>query len=277
MKNVTAVFVCVLFCAAGVGQTSTQPAPTAAQAAPAPQATEQPIMVAVPPSGFAGLDHYRASRINVYMNDFGELARYRAANAALAPPSPGENRIVFFGDSITDGWHLEESFPDKSYVNRGIGGQTTSQMLVRFRQDVVKLQPRVVVILAGTNDIAGNSGPIANEDIEANYSDIAELAKANNISVVFSSILPVYNYTPRSLEFFDSRPMGRILALNTWLKEYCAKNGLIYLDYFGALVNDKGMLKQDMADDGLHPNKAGYAVMAPMAEKAIQQALQHSR
>lgn len=276
MKRVFAVLV-ITTCGLAVFAQTPQQMPATSPANPPAQSAEQPIMVAVPPSGFAGLDHYRASRINVYMNDFAELARYRAANAALATPSASESRIVFFGDSITDGWPLEESFPGKPYVNRGISGQTTSQMLVRFRQDVVNLQPKVVVILAGTNDIAGNSGPISNEDIEANYSDIAELAKANNINVVFSSILPVYNYTPRSLEFFNSRPMGRILALNTWLKDYCAKNGLIYLDYFGALVDDKGMLKQDMADDGLHPNKAGYAVMAPMAEKAIQQALQHSK
>jgi lysophospholipase L1-like esterase len=183
--------------------------------------------------------------------------------------APGEARVVFFGDSITDGWKIDESFPGKPYVNRGIGGQTTSQMLVRFRQDVVNLRPKVVVILAGTNDIAGNSGPIANEDIEANYSNIAELAKANNISVIFSSILPVNNYTERAKEFFAQRPMERILALNRWLQDYCQRNHLIYLDYFSAVVDEKGMLKRELAEDGLHPNKAGYAIMAPMAEKAI--------
>ncbi len=151
------------------------------QAAQPPASTSQPITATVPPTGFAGLDHYRASRANVFFNDFGELARYRAANAALPPPAAGEKRVVFFGDSITDSWKLDESFPSKPYVNRGIGGQTTSQMLVRFRQDVINLQPKVVVVLAGTNDIAGNTGPIANEDIEANYSDFAELAKAHNI------------------------------------------------------------------------------------------------
>jgi lysophospholipase L1-like esterase len=219
------------------------------------------------------LDHYRASRANVFFNDFGELARYRAANAALPAAAAGETRVVFFGDSITDSWKLDESFPGKPYVNRGISGQTTSQMLVRFRQDVINLQPKVVVILAGTNDIAGNTGPIANEDIEANYSDLAELAKANNIRLIFSSILPVSNYTERSKDFFAQRPMNRILELNRWLKSYCEKNGLIYLDYFSALVDDKGMLKRDLADGGLHPNKAGFAVMAPLAEKAIEKAL----
>lgn len=245
----------------------------AQQPAQSSQGATQPVTATVPPTGFAGLDHYRASRANVFFNDFGELARYRAANAALPAAAAGETRVVFFGDSITDSWKLDESFPGKPYVNRGISGQTTSQMLVRFRQDVINLQPKVVVILAGTNDIAGNTGPIANEDIEANYSDLAELAKANNIRLIFSSILPVSNYTERSKDFFAQRPMNRILELNRWLKSYCEKNGLIYLDYFSALVDDKGMLKRDLADDGLHPNKAGFAVMAPLAEKAIEKAL----
>ena len=243
-----------------------------AQSTPQQSPEPQPLTATIPSSGFPGLDRYRASRIKVYMNDFGELSRYRDANAALPPIGSGEERVVFFGDSITDGWKIEESFPGKPYVNRGIGGQTTSQMLVRFRQDVIHLRPKVVVILAGTNDIAGNSGPIANEDIEANYSDIAELAKANNIRVIFSSILPVNNYTERSKEFFAQRPMERILALNRWLQDYCQRNHLIYLDYFSAVVDEKGMLKRELAEDGLHPNKAGYAIMAPMAEKAIAKA-----
>ena len=232
---------------------------TVAAQQPAPQAqpAAQPLTAIVPSTGFAGLDHYRASRAKVFFNDFGELGRYRAANAALNPPASGENRVVFFGDSITDIWQLGESFPGKPYVNRGIGGQTTSQMLVRFRQDVIDLKPKVVVILAGTNDIAGNSGSISNEDIEANYSDLAELAKANNIRIVFSSVLPVHNYTPQAQDFFAQRPMDRILALNKWLKDYCTANSLIYLDYFTAVVDGKGMLKRDFADDGLHPNKAG--------------------
>jgi lysophospholipase L1-like esterase len=229
--------------------------------------------VTIPPTGFAGLDQYRASRIAVFTDDYGQLARYRDANAALKPPAPGENRVVFFGDSITDGWKLDDSFPGKAYINRGIGGQTTSQMLVRFRQDVINLQPKAVVILAGTNDIAGNTGPISNEDIEANHADFAELAKTNNVQVIFSSILPVNNYTPRAQDFFAQRPMDRILALNRWLTKYCSEHTLIYLDYFPALQDEKGMLKRDLSEDGLHPNKAGYAIMAPLAEKAIEQAL----
>src|SRR6059058_4387557 len=221
----------------------------------------KPLTVTLPSTGFAGLDQYRASRIAVYTDDYGQLARYRAANATLQPPAAGENRVVFFGDSITDIWKLDESFAGKPYVNRGIGGQTTSQMLVRFRQDVIDLQPKAVVILAGTNDIAGNTGPISNEDIESNFTDLAELARAHNIHLIFSSILPVHNYTPKSQDFFAQRPMSRILVLNKWLKDYCLKNDLTYLDYFTAMVDDKGLLKRDLADDGLHPNQAGFAVM----------------
>jgi lysophospholipase L1-like esterase len=240
-----------------------------AQPAPAPQA--QP---SIPSTGFAGLDQYRARRIAVYTDDFGQLARYRDANAALKPPAPGESRVVFFGDSITDIWHLDEYFPGKPYVNRGIGGQTTPQMLVRFRQDVINLQPKVVVILAGTNDIAGNSGPMRLEDIEADYASLAELARANHIRVVFSSVLPVHNYTPKSLDFFAQRSPVKILELNRWLKNYVAEHAdCIYLDYFGAMVDEKGLMKKDLADDGLHPNAAGFKIMAPMAESAVEKAL----
>ena len=227
----------------------------------------------IPTTGFPGLDQYRASRIAVFTDDYGQLARYRDANTALGAPKPGENRVVFFGDSITDIWKLADSFPGKPYVNRGIGGQTTPQMLVRFRQDVIDLQPKVVVILAGTNDIAGNTGPMRNEDIEANYASFAELARVHGIKVVYSSVLPVHNYTDKAKDFFAQRPPARILALNTWLKDYCGKNDIIYLDYFSAMVDDKGLLKKDLADDGLHPNAAGFKLMAPMAEAAIQKAL----
>ena len=207
------------------------------------------------------------------MNDFVELNRYREANAALKPPIEGESRVIFFGDSITDMWKLDEFFPGKHYINRGIRGQTTPQMLVRFRQDVINLQPRVVVILAGTNDIAGNTGPMQEEDIEANYASMAELAKLHGIRVVFASVLPVHNYTPESKELFETRHPHDILALNTWLGDYCAENGLVYLDYFEKMVDDQGLLKRDLSDDGLHPNSAGYKVMAPLAEVAIGKAL----
>jgi acyl-CoA thioesterase I len=227
----------------------------------------------IPSTGFPGLDQYRASRIAIYTDDFGQLARYREANAALGVPAAGENRIVFFGDSITDMWNLADYFPGKPYLNRGIGGQTTPQMLVRFRQDVIDLNPKVVIILAGTNDIAGNSGPMRNDDIEANYASMAELARAHGIHVVLASVLPVHNYTDKAKDFFAQRPPARILALNTWLKEYCGKNGIVYLDYFSALVDDKGLLKKELAEDGLHPNAAGHKIMAPLAENAIERAL----
>lgn len=219
------------------------------------------------------LNQWRASKAVTLRDDFGELARYRDANAALKPPTPGENRVVFYGDSITDFWKLDESFPGKPYVNRGISGQTTPQMLVRFRQDVVNLQPKVVVILAGTNDIAGNTGPESLEDIEANYASMAEIARANHIGVMFSSVMPVNNYTPESREFFALRSPAKILELNRWIKNYCDSAGCIYLDYFSAMVDDKGFLKRDLADDGLHPNAAGYKVMAPLAQAAIEKAL----
>ncbi len=243
----------------------------------------QPAPPSIPSTSFPGLDQYRASRIAVFTDDFGELARYRDVNAALKPPAAGENRVVFFGDSITDIWHLDESFPGKPYINRGIGGQTTPQMLVRFRQDVINLQPKVVVILAGTNDIAGNTGPMRLEDIEANYASLAELARAHDIKVIFSSILPVHNYTPQSQDLFAQRSPAKILELNRWLKNYCASlssagrsNNCLYLDYFTPMVDDKGYMKKELADDGLHPDAAGYKIMAPLAEAAIEKALAES-
>jgi lysophospholipase L1-like esterase len=215
-------------------------------------------------------EQYRASKAATLRDDFGELARYRDANAPLLPPAPRENRVVFFGDSITEIWHLYEYFPGKPYINRGIGGQTTPQMLIRFRQDVIELHPKVVVILAGTNDIAGNTGPMGLEDTEANYASMAEVARANNVRVVFSSVLPVHNYTPQSQNMYAQRSPEKILELNRWLKGYVAAHSdCIYLDYFNAMVDDKGLLKRDLAEDGLHPNAAGYKIMAPLVETAI--------
>ncbi|HZQ25886.1 MAG TPA: SGNH/GDSL hydrolase family protein [Terriglobales bacterium] len=219
------------------------------------------------------LEEYRRSRLPVLLNDFGELGRYRDANAHIAPPAPGENRVVFLGDSITDGWALQQYFPGKPYLNRGIGGQTTPQMLIRFREDVINLQPKIVMILAGTNDIAGNTGPMSLDEIEANYANMAELARAHNIRVVFSSVTPVNNYTAAAADFFPLRPPEKILVLNDWLKKYCAENGLQYLDYFSAMIDDKGLLRRDLSSDGLHPNPAAYKVMAPLAESAISKSL----
>lgn len=239
-----------------------------AQTQPAPSGKNDPAAQAV-----LSLERWRETRISVFMNDFGELSRYSEANAQLKPVAPGENRIIFFGDSITDGWKLDTYFPEKGYINRGIGGQTTPQMLVRFRQDVIDLSPKVVVILAGTNDIAGNTGPMTVEQTEANFASMAELARAHSIRVVFSSVTPIHNYIPQKLNFFHQRSPEEIVRLNQWLRDYCEQNHLVYLDYYSALADSHGMMKKDLADDGLHPNAAGYRVMAPLAEAAIEKAL----
>ena len=219
------------------------------------------------------LEQYREGLIKLWMNDYANLGRYRDANAKLGPPAPNEDRVVFMGDSITDIWHLDKSFPGKPYVNRGIGGQTTPQMLIRFRPDVIALAPRVVVILAGTNDISGNTGPMTLGEIEANLQTMCELARLHSIRVVLASVLPVNNYTERSKLFFPLRPPDQILELNRWIKDYATRNNYIHLDYFSAMVDDKGLLQRDLSEDGLHPNDKGYAVMAPLAQKAIDQAL----
>lgn len=219
------------------------------------------------------LQAWRNSRSAALMDDFGELARYRKANTELKAAEAGENRVIFYGDSITDFWDLAKSFPQKPYINRGISGQTTAQMLLRFRQDVVDLHPKAVVILAGTNDIAGNTGPMSLQEIEANYASMADIAHANGIRVIFSSVLPTNNYTEKSKVFYPLRPMKSIDALNTWLRAYCATHGDVYLDYYSAMIDSSGMLKREYARDGLHPNELGYSVMAPLAEAAIRKAL----
>ncbi len=214
------------------------------------------------------------------LNDWPDLARYRDANAKVAARAEGEQRVVFMGDSITDMWVLPRFggfFPGKPYIGRGISGQTTPQMVLRFRADVIALRPKVVVILAGTNDLAGNTGPIALEETEGNLGSMAELARANGIRVVLSSVMPVSNYghdhDGNPLDMRIKRPPEKILELNAWIKKYAAEKGHVYLDYFPATVDDQGLLKKELSDDGLHPNSAGYAVMAPVAEKAIQAAL----
>ena len=227
-----------------------------------------------PVSAEQRLEEWRRSRTRIYMNDFGELGRYRSANARLGAPVPGESRVVFFGDSITDQWPLAMSFPGKTtYINRGINGQTTPQMLLRFRQDVIALQPKVVVILAGTNDIAGNTGPMTIEETVANFAEMVELARLHRIRVVLSSVLPVHDYTPQSALAFPLRPPEKITELNHELKQLAAQTGSVYLDYASSMSDDRGYLKRDLAVDGLHPNREGYAIMAPLAEAAIASAL----
>lgn len=204
-------------------------------------------------------------------NDWPQLNIYRQANASLPPPAVGEHRVIFFGDSITDFWDLAAAFPGQPYLNRGIAGQTTPQMLIRFRPDVIALQPRVVVILAGTNDLAGVTGRMTLEMIQNNYASIAELAQVHQIRVIFASILPVHDQG--GIRFSEGRPAAKIQALNQWLQDYCATHDWIYLDYYSHMLNDQGMLRTELSDDGLHPNAKGYAVMAPLAAAAIQQAI----
>jgi lysophospholipase L1-like esterase len=235
-----------------------------------------------PPSDCAALPEAKA-RLEAQekrLNDWPELGRYREANAKVAARGEVEQRVVFMGDSITDLWvepRFGGFFPGKPYIGRGISGQTTPQMLVRFRADVIALRPVVVVILAGTNDLAGNTGPITLEETEGNLASMAVLARASGIRVVLASVLPVSNYghdhEGNPLDMRIKRPPEKILELNAWIKKYAAENGHEYLDYFSATVDDQGLLKKDLSEDGLHPNAAGYAVMGPLAEKAIQAAL----
>lgn len=208
------------------------------------------------------------------LNDWPQLDRYRAENATLAPVPAGEQRVIFYGDSITDGWGRRpgtgDFFPGKPYVNRGISGQTTPQMVVRFRQDVIDLHPAAVLILAGTNDIAGNTGPSTPEMIEDNFRSMADLAHANGIKVILASITPAFDYPwKRGLD-----PAPKIRALNVWLKDYCERHGYTYLDYYTSLTDAEGGMKPGISFDGVHPNAKGYAIMAPLAQAAIDKALE---
>ena len=227
------------------------------------------------------VEKQRADRLQARLNDFANFARYRDANSRLAPPAKGEQRVVFMGDSITDSWKLDQYFPGAPYVNRGISGQTTSQMLLRFRADVIDLEPKVVVILAGTNDIAGNTGPMSLQDIENNYESMVDLAHAHGINVVFASLMPISDYNKNAqgnpiVRSLQRRP-EQILALNEWIKKYSAEKKLVYLDYYSAMADEKGYLKADLANDGLHPNAKGYELIKPLAENAIQRALKMKR
>lgn len=201
--------------------------------------------------------------------DWAQLSRYASTNASLAAPSAHEKRVVFYGDSITDAWPLAKYFPAKPYINRGISGQTTPQMLVRFRQDVINLHPNAVVILAGTNDLAQNTGEESLEQIIGYITSICELARANRIKVVVASVLPVLAYPWRP----GLQPAPQVKALNEKLRDYASKNKLVFLDYYSAMVDSNLAMKPELSKDGVHPNAAGYAIMAPLAEKAIGKAL----
>jgi lysophospholipase L1-like esterase len=243
---------------------------------PAPPAAATPA-VPTGPEIAAALKSLLAN--DARLRDWAQLGRYREQNRTLGKPAAAEARVVFMGDSITDAWP-QPRFGDfftsnKSYVGRGISGQTTPQMLIRFRPDVIDLNPRAVVVLAGTNDIAGNTGIMSNEDIQGNIMSMAELAKAHKITVILSSILPTSNYHigPSGVPQTETRPMERIRAINDWMKKYAAAEGHIYLDYFSAMLDQSGLLRTELSADDLHPNAQGYAIMAPLADAAIKQAL----
>ncbi len=203
--------------------------------------------------------------------DWGGLTKYGSEDSELKPPAPGENRVVFIGDQITEFWGRGGAgfFPGRRYLNRGIGGQTSPQMLVRFRQDVIALTPKVVVIQAGTNDIAGVTGPGTRGTLSDYIMSMTELAKANGIRVVLASITPVCDCTTVQT---DLRPQAKIADWNDWLKGYATTTGSTYLDYYSALASGRNFRK-DLTDDGLLPNAAGYEVMAKLAEQAIELAL----
>ncbi len=222
----------------------------------------------------------QVGRLEARLQDWPVLGRYRDANTTVPTRGRDEQRVVFMGDSITDSWddpRYGGFFPGKPYVDRGISGQTTAQMVLRFRADAIALDPKVIVILAGTNDIAGNTGPTTLQAIEDNLMSMVELGRAHKMRVVLSALLPISDYekTREGEPIIRSRqrPPQLIAALNEWMKQYAAASGVTYLDYFSAMADDKGFLKEELSDDGLHPNQKGYEVMAPLAERAIAKAL----
>jgi lysophospholipase L1-like esterase len=241
------------------------PAPTATSVT-APQPID-PVLTKDP----ATLTPAEIKGLQTKLADFAQLARYREENKTLPATEPG--RVVFYGDSITDGWsHRDKTvpfFPGKPYVNRGIGGQTTPQMVIRFQQDVIALKPAAVLILAGTNDIAGNTGIASPESTQDNLRSMAELAKAHGIQVILASVLPADDYPWRR----GLGPADKIRSMNAWIQQYCAANGFTYLDYYTALATPAGGMKPGTALDGVHPTAAGYAIMAPLAQAAIDRTL----
>ncbi len=216
---------------------------------------------------------FRAKLVPALMQDFGERYLYAAANAALPPPAKGERRVVFLGDSITDMWDLSRAFPGKAYVNRGIGAQATAQMLLRFEADVVALKPDAVVILAGTNDVTGFLQVETPASIVANITAMADIADARGIRVVLTSILPVNDYTENARHVPAERPPATLRAINAELRTLARKRGYAYADYAAAMTDARGFLAADLTADGLHPNAAGYARMAPIASAAIARSL----
>ncbi|CAH0335315.1 hypothetical protein FVB9288_00951 [Flavobacterium sp. CECT 9288] len=204
--------------------------------------------------------------------DWVNLKKYQEQNSQLKPSPAGEKRVVFMGDSITEFWsRVNPSFFElKPYINRGISGQTTPQILKRFKADVLDLNPAVVVILGGVNDIAGNTGPTTIQSIAATIFEMVALAQANKIKVILCSVLPAYDFSWRPNQF----PAEKIIALNLLIKKYALENGIYYLDYFSEMKDEKNGLKKEYGPDGVHPNLAGYQVMGPLVEEAIQKVLE---
>jgi acyl-CoA thioesterase-1 len=229
------------------------------------------LLVGIMVSACAAAQTPDSERVRHLLMDWAGLTHYGSEDAEIRPPKPGENRVVFLGDEITELWGSGEVkfFPGRPYLNRGIARQTTAQMLVRFRQDVIALKPKVVVILAGTNDLAGNTGPVTEGMMGENFMSMAELAKVNGIHVVLASVTPVCDCFKNQTAL---RPQGKIIGLNGWIKDYAARSGSVYLDYYSALADGRNFRKE-LTGDGLLPNDAAYGAMAPLAEKAIAQAL----
>lgn len=230
------------------------------------------LMAAAWPACDAQAQYVPGGDVQAHLLDWARLGRYRDENARLPPPAAGERRVVFLGDSITDDWGRKAGafFPGQPCVNRGIGGQTTPQMLLRMRQDVIDLRPAAMVLLAGTNDLSGNTGPASLAQIQGNIASIAELARAHRIRLVLSTLLPV---TDAHGEQTRRRPPAQIRALNAWIRSYCAAGHCELLDLHAAMAGDDGLLRPELTGDGLHPNAAGYAVMEPLAQAAIARAL----
>jgi len=255
---------CFTILSAGMASAQAQPAGSKIQTNPAPAAASQAACPCEPVK-----DEYWRKHDEQLRTDFGWLERFRADDERLPAPAGGENRVVFMGDSITEGWHLDKSFPGKPYINRGISGQTSPQMLVRFRQDVIDLKPKVVVILAGTNDVAGNTGPMTAKATEDNVASMADIASANGIKVVLCSILPAYDFPWKP----GVEPAGKIVAINRWIRDYAAAKGLVFVDFHTAMKDERDGLPATLSKDGVHPLDAGYAVMSPLAEAGIAKAM----
>jgi lysophospholipase L1-like esterase len=238
--------------------------------APAPTQTA-PVPAAATTASGHPQDAYWSEHDRRLLNDFPWLAKFKEDDLKLGAPAAGENRVVFMGDSITEGWHFDgpNGFAGKPYVNRGISGQTTPQMVLRFRQDVIDLQPKVVVILAGTNDLAGNTGPMTLEQTEDNLASMADLATANHIRVVLCSVTPAFDFPWKQ----GLTPAPKVVALNAWMKSYAADKGYVYVDYHSAMKDQRDGLPATLSHDGVHPNPAGYAIMRPLVEAGIAKAL----